>query len=320
MQRLSGNIIAFAAMALWATQFPVMAIIVGDWDPILLAPFRSGASGIFLLLALLLTGGAANISRVPWLQVMWIGGIMLTASTIFFIWGQKYTHPVTAAIIVSMMPLISAAIGYFSKREPLTMPIAAGIVLALAGAYLTNLEPGAGLFGFVLQGGEPYMLASVVLFVWYSRETAERLSGLSETAQAGFTLAFACLGSTIVALGAVGLGAVEPVYDLSLEAIGVIAWCGAVAIGLAMALWFAAIRRIGVTVTSMHHNMVPFYVIVFASLGGGAIYETQAWGALLVFLGAALAQLPITAWLRRRSAAPVQPVALFDAARPEPRL
>jgi drug/metabolite transporter (DMT)-like permease len=319
MQRVSGNIIAFAAMFLWATQFPAMALIVGDWDPVLMAPFRAGSSGIFLLFVLLATGGAHHMARVPWLHVMWIGGIVLTGSTIFFIWGQKQTHPVTAAIIVSLMPLISAAIGYLTKRERLTVPIGLGIVLAVAGAYLTNLEPGAGLFGFVLQGGEPYMLASVILFVWYSRETAERLTGISETAQAGFTLAFACLGSTIVAVAAVGLGVVDPVYDLSLKSVGIIAWCGAIAIGLAMALWFAAIKRIGVTVTTMHHNLVPFYVIVFASLGGGAVYGTQAWGAFLVFLGAALAQLPITAWLRRRGAA-TRPAAAREPVRSEPRL
>jgi drug/metabolite transporter (DMT)-like permease len=303
MQRLSGNAIAFIAMILWATQFPATAMIIDGWDPILMSPFRAGFSGIFLLLALLVTGGAHNLARARWRHVWWLGCIVLAISTVLFIWGQKYTHPITAAVIISMMPLISAAMGFLSRREQLTLPIVVGIVLALAGGYLTNLEPGAGLFGFGFQGGEPYMFASVVLFVWYSRETAERLGGISELAQAAFTLALAALGTAIFAFGCVAAGIVEPVYDLSLRSLGILAWCGAIAIGLAMALWFAAIKRIGTTITTMHHNLVPFYVILFSTLSGGVIYQEQAWGAFLVFLGAALAQIPITGWMRRRALA-----------------
>ncbi len=301
MQRLTGNLVAFVAMILWATQFPVTSMIIDDWDPVLMAPFRAGFSAIFLLLALLLTGGAHNVLRIPWAPVWLLGCGMLTASTVLFIWGQKYTNPLTAAVIVSMMPLISAAIGLLTRQEKLTVSVSVGILCAVFGCYLTNLEPGSGLLAFGIQGGEPYMFASMVLFVWYSRETAERLSSISELAQAAFTLALAALGTAVFAVFCIGFGIVEPVYDLSFRSLGLLFWVGAFGVGLAMALWFAAIKRIGVTVTTLHHNMVPFYVIIFAAFGGGAIYQNQAWGAFLVFVGAAVAQLPIAHWLRRRA-------------------
>ncbi len=298
--RLSGNAIAFIAMILWATQFPVTAAIIDRWDPVLLAPFRAGFSAVFLLFLLLVTGGAHNVTRAPWPHVWWIGGGLLSASTVLFIWGQKYTDPVTAAIIISMMPLISAGLGLLERTERLTVSIVAGIALAVIGGYLTNLRPGEGLLAFGFQGGEPYMLASVFLFVWYSRVTAKRLTGISNLAQACFTLMVAALGTAAVAIGCVMLGIVDPVYDISVKSMSYIAWCGAIAIGLAMTLWFAAIRRIGVTITTMHHNLVPFYVILMATMVGGTMHLNQTWGALLVFLGAALAQLPIESWLRKR--------------------
>ena len=149
-------------------------------------------------------------------------------------------------------------------------------------------------------GGEFPLLGAIVLFVWYSRETTLRLSGISELAQAAFTLATATVGAALVAVAAVLLGLAEPVYDFGPKSIGIIVWVGAVAVGAAMAMWFAATRRLGVTITTMHHNLVPFYVILFSLTGGGVFLQNQAWGAVLVFVGAVLAQLPIMAWLRNR--------------------
>jgi hypothetical protein len=62
--------------------------------------------------------------------------------------------------------------------------------------------------------------------------------------------------------------------------------------------WMTASRQLGVTVTSIHMNGVPFYVILMALAAGGAIYSSQVWGAALVAAGALLSQLP--AGRRRR--------------------
>ena len=50
--------------------------------------------------------------------------------------------------------------------------------------------------------------------------------------------------------------------------------------------------ELGVTVTAIHLNGVPFYVILMALAVGGAIHGAQVWGACLVAAGALLAQLP----------------------------
>ena len=299
-EKAVGNLLAFLAMVLWATQFPGMAEVMETWHPILMTPFRLSASAIFLLFLLLVTGGAHHIRHANWRDVWILGGVVLTISTLLFIWGQKYAHPVTAAVIISLMPVISAFLDIVQKRAQVTLPIAIGIALAVAGGFITTLEPGKGGLAFGLMGGEFFLLAAVILFVVYSRETTIRLAGISELAQSAFTLAAGAIGAAIVAAAAVLVGFAEPVYDFSPKSVGIIAWVGAMAVGAAMAMWFAAARRLGVTITSMHHNLVPFYVILFSVAGGGAIFQNQAWGAVLVFSGAVLAQLPIAAWLKGR--------------------
>ncbi len=298
--RVVGNAVAFVAMMLWATQFPAMEHVMQTWQPILMTPLRLSASAICLLFLLLVTGRSRHIQNVPWRQVWILGGIALTASTVLFVWGQKYTHPVTAAIIVSMMPVMSVVMGYLQRREELSIPIGIGIVLAVFGGYLTALAPDQGWLSFHFRGGEPLLLAAIICFVWYTRETTHRLSGMSELAQAAFTLTFAALGSALFAVAAILLGYAEPVYEFSLTSVGIIAWVGGIAVGVSMVLWFTAARRIGVTVTTMHHNLVPFYVMVMAVATGGALVQTQAWGALLVCAGAVLAQIPVFSLTRRR--------------------
>ena len=61
---------------------------------------------------------------------------------------------------------------------------------------------------------------------------------------------------------------------------------------------------IGVTVTSMHHNMVPFYVIAMAALTGATVSREHVIGAVLVIAGAVLAQVPLTARARARATGP----------------
>ena len=299
--RLVGNVLAFLAMILWATQFPAMAHVMQSWQPLLMAPFRLAASAIFLLFLLLVTGGAHHVRNAHWRDIWLLGGVVLAASTVLFVWGQKYANPVTAAIIISMMPVISAMIGFLQRREQLTVPIMAGIVLAVVGGYVTALAPGQGWFALGLQGGEVLLLGAITLFVWYTRETTVRLGEMSELAQAAFTLTCATFGAATVALCAVALGYAKPVFDFSWPSIGIIAWVGAMSVGLPMVMWFASARRLGVTITTMHHNLVPFYVMVMALFSGGEIVGTHAWGALLVCIGAVLAQAPMRALFTRRT-------------------
>ncbi len=132
-QRLSGNVLAFVAMIFWATTFPGTVELLESWHPLLLTPFRVGTAAVFLIYFLLLTGGARDFHSAPWGRVWWIGGGILSASNILFVWGQSSTDPVTAAILLSTMPVISAVIGFFTKGEKITIPIALGIVLAVVG-------------------------------------------------------------------------------------------------------------------------------------------------------------------------------------------
>lgn len=290
--RIKGNLAAFVAMLFWSTGFPTVAVILETWDPLLLAPFRLGTSALTLLVVLAITGGLRRFSLRDWWAITWIGGGILSASTILLLYGQSLAHPITVAVIISMMPLISAVFGMIEGSERLTWALALGIALSVIGGAVTSYVPAAGgqsdttaIFGAAL------VFVSIALFVAYTRTTNTHLARLPDSAKAGLTMFASMIVVGDLAFLAAGWDIVPIRMDFSPFTSLLILWLGAGAIAVAMVLWFASARLIGTTITTMHHNLVPFYVILISLSTGGAIAMQHWIGAALVIAGAVVAQL-----------------------------
>jgi drug/metabolite transporter (DMT)-like permease len=288
--RVSGNLVTVMSMVLWATAFPVTELLLEGWHPLLMVPPRLAFATLGLGLLMLFLGGAGRLRGVPWRDVALLGGLGLGAGTTLLVWGQAYSNPVSVAIIATTMPLVSAVVGLIGGRERVTPAIGLGIACAIAGGILASWPPEGGSPDF--RGGEILVLGSVLLFVWYSRASVDRLAELSDLTKAALTMGAALVVVTIATAAAVSGGLVEARYEASLASLGLLLWLGCVSNGPSMVLWLFGARQLGVTIASIHLNAVPFYVILIALAAGGSLYPTQVWGACLVALGALLAQLP----------------------------
>ncbi len=287
---ISGNLVALACMVLWATSFPVTDLLLRDWHPMLLVPARLVPGSLVILLVTILAGHGKTIRQAPWGTLFLIGGLGMGVGTTLIVWAQDTADPVTVAIIITTMPLVSAVMGYFAGSERVTFALALGIVCAIAGGVLISLKPEVA--GLSLRGGEVLALISVILWAWFARAAVTRLGDLPDLARAAFSMVAASV-VVLVMTGAVLLtGAIEIRYDLSPASLGLVLWLGVISNGLTMVLWMTASRLLGVTIAAIHLNGVPFYVILMALAVGGAIYTSQVWGACLVAAGALLAQWP----------------------------
>ncbi|HEX9767775.1 MAG TPA: DMT family transporter [Kiloniellales bacterium] len=287
---VSGNLVALLCMVLWATTFPVTDLLLRDWHPLLLVPARLVPGTLVILLITILAGQGKAIRRAPWGTLLLIGGVGMGLGTTLIVWAQDYSDPVTVSIIVTMTPLASALMGYVAGSERVTIALAFALVCAIAGGILISLKPEVA--GLNLRGGEVLALISVILWAWFARAAVSRLGDLPDLARAAFSMTAASMAVLLITGAALVAGGVEVRYDLSLPSIGLVLWLGVVANGVTMVFWMTASRLLGVTVTSIHLNGVPFYVIVMALAAGGTIYASQLWGACLVAAGALLAQLP----------------------------
>ncbi|MCP5082329.1 MAG: DMT family transporter [Alphaproteobacteria bacterium] len=288
--RLVGNLIGFVAMAAWATQFPLLAKLLETWDPVLMAAARTLIPGVVLLLVAGLMGALRGLSLHLSFDVMIVGGAGLGAATVLFVVGQSSTHPITASVIVSTLPLCSAVIGFATGEEKITLKLSAAIALALVGGAVCALAGKSENLEF--NGGELFILAGVFLFAWYTRASLRRFAHLAPTTQAGITSLAAGYVCFVVFALCLPAGLAEIRLDLTPNGLLLLAWICIGSLALSMALWFWASRELGVTVAGMHHNMVPFYVVLMSAAFGAEVLPGHVLGAALVIAGAVLAQLP----------------------------
>lgn len=281
-----GNLAAFVSTLLWASAFPVTQQLLATWDPLPLAAARLGLGSATMLVMAVLFRQLPTGKIVPWRTIVLLGGFGTAASVLCLIAGQALSDPVTAAAIATMQPVAAALLGFFGGRERLTPWQILGILLAVAGALLISPTVQGGGAGF--RGGEPLLIANVLLWTWYSRAARERLAGLGDFAVGGLTMA---VGSTALAVAAIAVSFFTPqALDLSLATMPWLLWMGMVAIGVSVPLWLMATRLLGVTIASLHINLAPFYVMLIGLALGGSIHAMQSAGAALVATGAVIAQ------------------------------
>ncbi|MGI9484160.1 MAG: DMT family transporter [Hyphomicrobiales bacterium] len=290
--QVKGNLAAFFAMLTWATGFPLVSELLQTWDPMLMAVFRTLIPGLVLTIWAAMTGGLVYFHPSQIRSVYVIGGLGLGIGTLLFVYGQAHAHPVTAAVVVSTLPIASLLIGIVSREERLTMKLALALVLAVAGGTICAVAGNSATEGGATGIGEFSILIAVFLFAWYTRASLKQLDGLSDAGLAGITMIASGVVASLFVSVFLALGIAELRYDFS-GAIGPkLGFLLFFSIALSMFLWFWSSRVLGVTIAAFHHNLVPFYVVLIAAFFGAEILPGHILGAGLVFAGAVVAQTP----------------------------
>ncbi|MDW8371498.1 MAG: EamA family transporter, partial [Geminicoccaceae bacterium] len=239
---LRANAIAAASVLLWATSFPATDRLLASWSALPLAAARLLVAGLAVGLLALAMGEAGTWRRTHLAPAVLLGGLGLGGSVGLMILGQALTDGLTTAVLIASMPVVAALLELPRNGRP-GAGVLLGVALAVLGGVSLVWRPGEG--DLALRGGEPLVLASVVVWCWYSRAVAGRLEGLPPTSQSAFTLAAG--GTTLLAAtlfaAAAGLAPIRLALDG--EAVLLLLWVGAVAVGLSLPLWLVAVRELG---------------------------------------------------------------------------
>ena len=298
-----GNLAGMICMLVWAANFPLAVSILKTWDALGLAPVRMLLAGVTVLAAALLMRQTGSFLALFRSGQFIVASLVFGISALLFVIAQARIDAVAGAVIVSAMPLFSALMGWIDGTEKPGWRLAVAIVLTVTGGVLISLVSAQGTG----QEGSPIgiaaMLVAVVTYVWYSREMVGRYGDVPDLAKTAASMVIAGLLCMVIAL--FGHMAIAPVrVDLSTDVLIRVALLACISLGLSSVLWLWAGRLVGITVAAMHHNLVPFYVILLAAAGGAIVTGMHIAGALLVIAGAVIAQFRP----RRKKAGITQPV------------
>ncbi len=284
--RLKNDAALLFVVFVWGINFPIIKIALDVMHPHVVNAFR------FVIAAAVLGGLYAYRTRgsgsgffAPLRTHGWaIAGLGLLGYVLYqlaFIVGINHTTAGNAALIMTAAPLWTALTGRALGFERLGPWAWAGLLVSLAGTtlvVLTGADLGAGsLFGNLT------MLAAAVLWGAYTALNKPVVRDVSPLALTFFGLLLAL--PFLVAL------AVPYAPGVAWGAAGVWVWAaivfsGGLSIGLAVALWNAAVKNVGASNTAVYANLVPLVALIGGVvIRGEAVTWMQIGGGALIIGG-----------------------------------
>ena len=130
----------------WGSTYFGIAIAIETMPPFLMAAIRFGIAGLLLLAwDLLRNPGARHLpTRRQLLDSFIVGGLLLGIGNGFVVFGEKTVPSGIAAILIGMMPLWFALLGWLYLRQKLPRLVVFAVALGFVGVALLIWPAGDG--------------------------------------------------------------------------------------------------------------------------------------------------------------------------------
>ena len=285
---LAANLICLLSMLTWAVGLPAAQLVIPLIPPLTLTALRAGMAAAVLIPLWIMIEGTGPLLTANWGRGILIGGICIGLGAVLLVIAQAKTDPVTVAVITAIMPIIGITLEVALEGRKLTMALILGLTLSLLGGFMAY---GAGMGSMSLGLGALAALGSVTAFTWGSRATVTAFPDLTPLGRTAITVTGAAILATVMALtySAMG-GPVTQWAALGLPEWGALAVFGVGSMAISQVLWIMAVGQLGIGLSSLHMNAVPFYVMLIMFALGSAWNWPQTYGAVIVALGVLIAQ------------------------------
>ena len=278
MHRLA-IVYALASAALFGASTPLAKLMVGELAPLVLAGLLYLGSGVGLLGWFLLRKrdeGTAPLSKtdLPWLAAaIAAGGV---AGPALLMYGLTYSEASTAALLLNLEGVFTAALAWIVFRENVDRRIFLGMVAIVAGGVVVS-------WAEMPRGGLGSLLIAGACLAWgVDNNLTRRVSGGDAVIIAGTKGLVA--GAVNLTLGLLQ-GAALPGAAIVASA----ATLGLVGYGISLVLFVVALRHLGTARTGAYFSVAPFFGAALALLVLGESPSIAFWiAAALMAAGVGL--------------------------------
>ncbi len=285
---LAANLICLASMLTWAVGLPAAQLIIPLIPPVTLTALRTAFAAAVLVPLWIMAEGPGPLLSANWGRGIFVGGICIGLGAVLLVIAQARTDPVTVAVITAIMPVIGIALEVALDGRCLTWTLIFGLALSLGGGFLAY---GAGMGSMALGLGALAAFGSVLAFTWGSRATVTSFPTLTPLGRTTVTVTGAAILMSVIALiySAAG-GPATQWQAMGPPQWGALLLFGVGSLAISQVLWIIAVGQLGIGLSALHMNAVPFYVmLILFALGGGWNWP-QAYGAVIVAIGVLIAQ------------------------------
>jgi drug/metabolite transporter (DMT)-like permease len=284
---------------IWGTNYAVVKSAFREVDPQAFNAVRmSIASLVFLTIITVLqvrpvraTDSIGSVFQTPtrmtgrdWLEVVALGFVGHFLYQYSFIGGLALTTVANSSLLLAATPVVIALLSAALGQERVGVRHWAGAVLSLIGIYIVvghSVElSGQGLTGDLM------MIAAVICWAVYTLGSRRLISRHSPVGVTGLSMA---IGTLIYVPATWSHVRSVDWAHLSLGTWLAIVYSSIFALGVAYTIWYAAVRQIGSSRTSVYSNVIPIVAMATAVLFlGEPLSFSKVAGASAVLVGVAL--------------------------------
>jgi len=272
----------------WGANMPLTAVLLRSFDPFWLTLWRLVLASIALGAMVWATEGRAALR----LDISWPRFLLLSlAVSIFYVdynLALRYTNTITAAAVLAGAPIVAVTTLWVITRTPVERGFGVAALLTIIGGAIAIYGRAGSTGGSLrLEGGEPLVVLSIVLWTLYSilaqRWFPPAVSQLRRAYVASVGAIFwlflfwgACRGA-----GLAGPPNVTP----SGEAILWLLVTAVFATAVGSFTWNIGVSRLGIAMGSLWQNAVPVFGVLIAILFGIQPTAEQVAGGVVVMVG-----------------------------------
>lgn len=269
---------------LYGSNFVLGSLLLQAFPALHLSAYRLMVSAVFLLIYLIATHRLTKITSRDSVYLVPFTLIGMLLHQVSFFTGLRTTDATTASLILSLAPIFTALFARLFLREPFTIRMTAGSIVALVGVFFVV---GHGLGIAITEGIWIMFICMLALSgsIILMKKLTERMDPFVATV---YTTVLGCISVYPVAVWREPHVQVEPGFWWWVLLIG-----SALLIqGLCAIIWNAQIRKVGAAKASLFLNLQPFVAMVLGYITlGTPVSLTQVGGSVLIICGVVLATL-----------------------------
>ncbi|WP_163879102.1 DMT family transporter [Paenibacillus favisporus] len=270
--------------SLYGSNFVLGSLLLQAFPALHLSAYRLAVSSMFLLVYLIVTRRWVRVSLRDAVYLIPYALVGMLLHQVSFFTGLRTVDATTASLILSLSPICTALFARLFLKEPFTLRMTMGAVVAFAGVFFV-VANGAG-FMLRISSGIGWMLICMLAFsgsVILMKKLTERIEPLVATA---YSTMLGCIAVFPVSIWSEPHAEIHPHYGWWLVLIG-----SALLIqGLCAVVWNAQIRQVGAATASLFLNLQPFVAMVSGYfILGTPISYMQVAGSVLIICGVILA-------------------------------
>ena len=290
------DILLLLMTLIWGTNYALIKSTFRELDPQAFNALRLGlASAVMMATSHIarrttlhdIFHTPAPVTRADWVRLVWLGLVGQCLYQYLFVGGLARTSVANGAVLVSSTPIVITFLSTITGHERPSALHWAGTLLSLLGVYIV-VGHGAHATAASLRG-DLMLMGAVLCWAFYTlgaRPLMERHSPVGVTALSMLIGTVMYLPIAWPALTHASWGTVSALTWIKLVYSAIFALC------VSYTIWYAAVRAIGSTRTSIYSNLLPIVAMVTAWVWlHEPLGPAKLLGATAVLAGVALARV-----------------------------